>query len=357
LGTLAVLPHCHLRTAQGTLMANRDIVAIGTSAGGLGALRLLVSELPVQLPAALLVVMHLPRTGSSAIDSILNQLGKMPVRFAEEGEPARHGHVYLAPPDRHLLYDGHSLALGVGSRENYARPSIDPLFRSLAQCCAHRSIGVLMTGTLSDGTSGLHVLGKCGGKTVVQDPEDAAFPEMPATALQKGAVDHVATLAALPALLDDLVLQPAGTPAKAPEHLQYEVEMAKTGRSTIGLMDTIGRRSFISCPECDGVMWEFEEDGIKRYRCHIGHAFSTDLVNVALEESVSRALAVALRSFDERVEIARNLERQSEQKGRPASARMWQERIVELNAEAEVIRDAIGRISRLRRAERPSADR
>jgi two-component system chemotaxis response regulator CheB len=291
--------------------------------------------------------MHLSSKFPSGLDAILNQLGTMPARFARDGEEARQGHIYLAPPDRHLLYDGEKLSLGIGARENFVRPSIDPLIRSLAQSSAHRSIGVLMTGTLGDGSSGLHVLGDCGGGTVVQDPEDAAFPDMPANALRKGAVDHVATLASLPALLNDLVHQPAATRREAPEHLTHEVEMAKTGRSTINLMDHIGRRSALTCPECDGVLWEIEEADAVRYRCHVGHAFTADLVNIALEDSLSRALAVALRLFDERVEIARNLERQARLRSQPASAKMWQERINEIDAQAAIIRDAIKRINRL----------
>jgi two-component system chemotaxis response regulator CheB len=328
-------------------MANRDIVAIGTSAGGVDALRFIVSELPGNFPAALLVVMHLPPKMPSNLDSILSQSGSMPARFARNGEEAHHGHVYLAPPDRHLLYDGRQLLLGTGARENFSRPSIDPLFRSLAQCCAHRSIGVLMTGTMGDGSSGLHVLGDCGGRTVVQDPEDAAFPEMPSNALRKGAVDHVAALTGVPALLEDLVRQPATAKRTPPEHLRHEVEMAKTGRSTIQVMDHIGRRSALTCPECDGVLWEIEDGNSLRYRCHVGHAFTADLVNIALEDSVSRALAVALRSFEERAEISRNLERQALSRSQPASAKMWRDRIGEIDAEAEIIRDAIKRINRL----------
>ena len=117
-------------------MANRDIVAIGTSAGGVHALRFIISELPGGFPAALLVVTHLPPKLPSSLDSILNQSGAMKASFAQNGEEARHGHIYLARPDRHLLYDGMLLQLGTGARENFSRPSIDPLFRSLAQCCA-----------------------------------------------------------------------------------------------------------------------------------------------------------------------------------------------------------------------------
>jgi two-component system, chemotaxis family, protein-glutamate methylesterase/glutaminase len=328
-------------------MANRDIVAIGTSAGGLDALRFIASELPARFPAAVLAVMHLPPKIPSALDSILSQSGPLPAHFARDGEEALQGHLYLAPPDHHLLFDGKQLLLGTGARENFSRPSIDPLFRSLAQCCAHRSIAVLMTGTMGDGSSGLHALGDCGGRTVVQDPEDAAFPDMPANALRKGAVDHVATLAGIPNLLMNLVHQPAAVKRNPPEHLRHEVEMAKSGRSTIQVMDQIGNRSPLTCPECNGVLWEIEEGDGLRYRCHIGHAFTTELVNIALEDSVSRALAVALRSFEERGEIARNLERQALSRSQLASAKMWRQRISEINAQAETIRDAIKRINRL----------
>jgi two-component system chemotaxis response regulator CheB len=203
---------------------------------------------------------------------------------------------------------------------------------------------------MSDGSAGIHMLGDCGGLTVVQDPDDAAFAEMPESALLKGAVDHVAPLAAIPSLLIDLVRKPAGEKREAPEHLHYEVEMAKSGKSTIDMMDRIGRRSVVTCPECNGVMWEIEEGNAVRYRCHVGHAYSADLVNVALEESLSRALAVALRSFEERAEVARRLERQSAGRSQAASAKMWRRRILDLDADADVIRGAIVKINKLHQA-------
>ncbi len=336
-------------------MAQRDLVAIGTSAGGLDALQFLLAELPREFPASVLIVMHLSPHHSSSIDSILNQRATMPARFARDGEPAVRGRIYIAPPDRHLLYDGSFLWLGTGARENHARPSVDPLFRSLAQCCAYRSIGLLMTGTMGDGSSGLHALRGCGGVSIVQDPDDAAFSEMPASALRKGVVDHIATLASLPALLGELVRQSAGEKREPPEDLKHEVEIAKTGRSTIPLMDQLGKRSALACPTCDGVLWEIAEGNGLRYRCHTGHAFSAELVNIALEDALSRALAVALRSFEERAEIARSLERQASRKTQISAAKMWQQRVAELEGEAEIVRDAIKRINRLPRPTSPSA--
>ena len=197
-------------------MPHRDILAIGTSAGGFEALRLLARELPADFPAAILVVIHLSAEFTSGLDKILAQDGPLPVSFAHDGEPVRRGHVFLAPPRCHLLLDGEHLWLGRGPRENNARPAIDPLFRSVALCCGPRAVGVVLTGTLGDGASGLHALHRCGGIAVVQDPTDAAFPEMPANALRMLTPDHIAGLREMPALLATLAREPAGPPRPVP---------------------------------------------------------------------------------------------------------------------------------------------
>jgi two-component system, chemotaxis family, protein-glutamate methylesterase/glutaminase len=198
-------------------MANRDILAIGTSAGGFDALRRLAREFPRDLPAAILVVIHLPAGIESHLDALLTQAGPLTAAFARCGETMERGRIYIAPPAWHLLVDGDCLRLGDGPRENHARPAIDPLFRSAAVCCGHRTIGVVLTGTLGDGASGLRALKDCGGLTVVQDPGDAAFPEMPATALRLARPHHVVCLRAMPDLLAQLVKRPAGPPVQAPQ--------------------------------------------------------------------------------------------------------------------------------------------
>jgi len=195
-------------------MANRDILAIGTSAGGFEALRLLARELPADLPAAVLVVIHLSAEFPSHLDSILSRDGPLAASFAKDGDPLRRGHILLAPPGSHLLLDGAHARLGHGPRENSAKPAIDPLFRSVAACCGARAIGVVLTGTLGDGAAGLQVLERCGGITVVQDPDDAAYSEMPAHALRLLRPAHVARLRDMPGLLARLVREPAGAPSK-----------------------------------------------------------------------------------------------------------------------------------------------
>jgi len=152
-------------------MSNRDLIAIGTSAGGVEALLKLAAKLTPDVPATILVTIHLAAQFRSELDRLLSRAGPVPAHFARDGEKYRRGTIYLAPPDRHLLIDGERLYLGSGARENNVRPAIDPMLRSAAICCGARAIGVVLTGTLDDGASGLWAIEQCGGVTVVQDPE------------------------------------------------------------------------------------------------------------------------------------------------------------------------------------------
>src|SRR5262249_3511611 len=181
-------------------------------------------QFPKDIPAAIVVVIHLPVGFHSTLDAILTQAGPLKATFAQDLETMERGHIYIGPPATHLLLDGDGqrLRLGHGPRENNSRPAIDPLFRSVAVCCGARTIGAVLTGTLGDGASGLQALKTCGGVTVVQDPNDAAFSEMPAAALSKAHPDHVVGLKAIPALIDELVREPAGVPVPASADIKFE---------------------------------------------------------------------------------------------------------------------------------------
>jgi len=328
-------------------MTNRDILAIGTSAGGFDALRTLAAEFPHDLNASVLVVIHLSSGFNSALDAILSQPGRLQASFAQDGEALERRHIYIAPPETHLLVEGDRLRLGRGPRENYARPAIDPLFRSTALCCGPRAIGAVLTGTLGDGASGLQALKQCGGITVVQDPTDAAFPEMPENALRRTKADHVVGLKGMPALLQKLVSQPVGTPVSVPEGLKYEVEIARDGRANMETMDRIGRRSVLACPDCHGVMWEIDEGDLIRYRCHVGHAYTAELMSLALDDNLRRAIGSALRALDERVALAQKLATQASQSGRQALAESWTRRVQEVEDEADLIRASVRRLDEI----------
>ena len=330
-------------------MANRDILAIGTSAGGFDALRFLASEFPRDLPASVVCVIHLPSNYDSTLDSILTQAGPLSASFAKDGESLQRNHIYIGPPSSHLLVDGDKLHLGNGPRENHSRPSIDPLFRSAAVCCARRAVGVVLTGTLGDGASGLEALKRCGGVTVVQNPKDAAFPEMPATALDRAKPHHVTSLRGMPELLQKLVTLPEGPPTPVPEEIKYEVDIARGRHMRMHEMDRIGRRSVLACPDCHGVMWEIDEGELIRYRCHVGHAYTAEVMSLALDENLSRALASALRALDERAALAEKLRQQASTSGRKHLVEHWAQKAKEFEADAEIIRSSIARMDELAR--------
>jgi two-component system chemotaxis response regulator CheB len=330
-------------------MANRDVLAIGTSAGGVEALRYLAQRLPREFPAAVLVTIHLPGHARSSLDEILSRAGPLPAAFARHGEPVSKSRIYIAPPDRHLLIDadGGRLLLGEGPRENNTRPAIDAMLRSTALCCGSRMVGAVLTGTLGDGASGLWAVRQCGGLTVVQDPEDAAFSEMPLTALSRAKPDHVVRLADMPALLGDLASQPAGVAKPVPASLKFEVAVAKSGRGSMKEMDRIGHRSVLGCPDCGGVMWEIDEDDLIRYRCHVGHTYTAESMSLAIDDGLRRALASALRALEERVALAQKLERQATAAGHRLLADNWADKGREFERELDIIRDSIRRIDRI----------
>ena len=281
----------------------------------------------------------------------MTRAGPLSATFANEGEVKKKGRIYIAPPGRHLLVDGEQLWLGTGPRENNARPAIDPMLRSVAVCCGNRAVGMVLTGSLGDGASGLWAINQTGGVTVVQDPKDAAFPEMPETALKRMEPDHVTQLSDMPGLLDSLVHQPAGALIEAPDNLRYEVEIARSGRASMSGMDWFGTRSVFTCPDCGGIMWELKDGAMTRYRCHIGHAYTDEMITVGLDDHLKRAMATALRALNERVALVGKLRDEANDRGRPDLANSWSTRAHEFEREAAVIRDAIRRLDRAQQAE------
>jgi two-component system chemotaxis response regulator CheB len=329
-------------------MSNRDIVAIGASAGGVEALLHLARNFPADLPASVLMTLHLSSRIRSSLDELLTRAGPLPAAFARDGEQLARSRVYVAPPDRHLLIEGDRIVLGVGPRENNSRPAIDAMLRSVALCCCHRAVGVVLTGTLGDGASGLWAVNQCGGLTVVQDPSKAAFREMPQTALERANPDHVVDLERMPALLSSLVQQPAGEPRAAPAEIGFEVDIAKgTGGYAMEKMDKLGRRSVLSCPECHGVMWEIDEGSLTRYRCHVGHTLGAELMDLALDENLRRALASAHRALEERVALADRLYSQAQHGSHRSLMSTWSARRQEYEQEMTVVRDAILRMEEI----------
>lgn len=184
---------------------HRDIIVLGASAGGVAAFRRLCRDLPADLPAAVFVVMHLSPGLPSLLPEMLQQVCPLEVLPASDGATIRRGTVYVARPDQHLLIDDGRVGLSRGPEESRHRPAVDVLFRSAALVYGRRVIGAVLTGALDDGTAGLRAIKRRGGVTIVQDPADAEFPDMPRNAIAGGAVDHALPLSAIGAKLVEVV--------------------------------------------------------------------------------------------------------------------------------------------------------
>ena len=186
-------------------MKKRDIIVIGASAGGVQALRQLASELPANLPAAIFVVIHMPPWWESKLPDILGRSGGMQVSVARTDEPIRNGRIYVALADHHLIVDDGRVQLWRGPKENLHRPAINPLFRSAAVTYGDRVIGVILSGSLDDGSTGLWWVKRYDGVAIVQNPQDAEHPDMPRNALEHVAADYVLDAREIGTLLPKLV--------------------------------------------------------------------------------------------------------------------------------------------------------
>ena len=293
-------------------MRDYPIVVIGGSAGGLTALLNLVSLLPADLPAAVLVALHLSPSSPGSHPGLLSGRGRLPAVEATHGQPILPGHIYIAPPDFHLLVAPGTLQLSHGPRENRQRPAVDPLFRSAARAYGPRIIGVVLSGTLDDGTAGLLAVKARGGIALVQDPQEASFPGMPQSAIDHVRVDAVLDVAGLAQRLTELAQAPPAieprqpTPAKAVETNQ-ELESTQLAKSTLERTEHPGVQSEFGCPDCGGVLWEIDDGSLVRYRCRVGHALTSRALLAAQSAELENALWTALRALEEKIALTHTM--------------------------------------------------
>lgn len=319
--------------------ANRDVLVIGASTGGLDALRILFGDLPPDLPASVFVVVHVGAT--SQLASILDKVSALPVVQAESGARFEPGRIYIAPPGKHLLLHDNHMLLRRGPRENHARPAVDPLFRSAAATFGGRVIGIVLSGALSDGTAGLRAIKRCNGLAVVQDPAEAAMPDMPQSALQHVDIDHVASIRAMGALVAKLARQSAAPTPEIPLDIRLEAAIAAQELTDMKIDDMLGEPSRFTCPECHGALWEIEDGSLLRYRCHVGHAYTSDAVLEAQDEEVDRLLGTLLRAHQERAALARRMAEHERRSGRNTLSDQLARRAAEYDDDARLLRSLI----------------
>lgn len=281
-------------------MEAQRIVVIGASSGGIEALRLLIGRLTPDFPAPICIVVHTSPQSPGLLAGILADAGALPTATAETGMAVQRGHIYVAPPDHHLLIEAGGLCLGRGPKENRFRPAIDPLFRSAAHVFGAGAVGVVLTGNLDDGSAGLKTIKQHGGIAIVQDPADAQFPSMPANALKHVAADYVVPLADMPRALADALRRPVeDLRSEVADAIHVEIAIAKEDTAVNRRVEQIGEPSVFACPDCHGVLLELKEHGILQFRCHTGHAYSVESLLVSLSEGIENALWSAVRASEE----------------------------------------------------------
>jgi two-component system chemotaxis response regulator CheB len=302
--------------------SRHDIVVIGASAGGVEALSRLAADLP-PVEAAIFAVVH---TGPNAglLAGVIGRHSAWPVQYAEDELEIEPGRIYVAPPDRHLQLEKERMRLTRGPLENRHRPAVDVLFRSASQALGGRVVAVVLSGYLDDGAAGLIAVKRRGGATIAQDPTDAVAAGMPEAAIATGVVDFVVSLKEMPGLIASLV---EAEVVQAP----VPIEEGKPVEST-------GKPSAYTCPQCHGTLWEIEDGGLLRFACRVGHAFSAESMLEDQGDVTERALWAAVRSLEERADLAGRMMHRSQRRGHELAEQLFRERMREARHHSETLR-------------------
>jgi two-component system chemotaxis response regulator CheB len=316
------------------------LIVIGASAGGLEVVTQVLADLPRDFPAPIFVVIHTGAEVPGVLSQIFERAGPLPADYAVEGEKIVPGRVFIAPPDHHLLIERGKVRVTRGPRENGFRPAIDPLFRTAAASYGARVIGVILSGGLDDGTSGLSAIKRAGGTAIVQDPKDATLPGMPASARRHVKVDHVLPGSKIGAALIRLtsLRELSSLPSRddSPDTAEVGTDRLDSGRSIEGTP------SSFTCPECGGVLREVQENGVSRFECHVGHAYSIETLARGQAESLEHALWIALRSLEEGAALRRSMAEKARQRSTSGTLSNWMdEQAEEWEARAAIVRRAL----------------
>ncbi|QYD70092.1 chemotaxis protein CheB [Paraburkholderia edwinii] len=287
----------------------RDIVVIGGSRGAFSVLRNLAEALPAGLPAAAFIVLHVGRH-DSVLPELLSKWGKLPACHPVDGEPVSSGRIYVAPPGHHMRLVDQRVRLDEGAPENFARPAIDPLFRSAALAYGARVVAAVLSGDLDDGAAGLAVVRAHGGYCIIQDPADSEAPSMPRAALGSAGANHITNSQSL---VQDIVAAVNGASREklvesetmVADDFDLEARLSQQGLVQPEDLDRIGQRSPLTCPECGGAMWRMRSGAPLRFRCHTGHAFSALSLEDGGDRAAENAIWAAVRAVNERVILAR----------------------------------------------------
>jgi two-component system chemotaxis response regulator CheB len=332
--------------------STRDLVVVGASAGGVEALRSLVAGLPSDLPACVVVVLHVPANSPSALPSILRRATSLTVKQAANHDPLERGTILVAPPNHHVIVYDDSVTLSHGPRENGHRPAVDVLFRSAARTKAERVVGVVLSGGLDDGAAGMVAIAQRGGVCVVQDFEDALHDSMPRAAAAAVPDCHVVPVAHMGKVLADLVDDPVGAREDPPELMEVETAMADMDPDVMHADQRPGRPSGFACPDCHGALFEIDDGSLLRFRCRVGHAWSSESLVAQQTSELESALWMALRSLEEKTALSRRLAGRAQERGHDLTSDHLEQEADDAVHAAELLR---GLIQRLAAGDEPQA--
>jgi two-component system, chemotaxis family, protein-glutamate methylesterase/glutaminase len=320
------------------------LIVMGASAGGFNILKDIISRLPNTFNAAVLIVWHIAPTVKSILPEVLNRASNLHAAHGRDGEKIVPRRIYVAPPDKHMLVEKGRIRITKGPKENRFRPSIDPLFRSAAYMYGPRVIGIVLSGSLDDGTAGLWQVKHFGGIAIVQDPKEAEYSSMPESALQQVEVDYCLPAAAIAELLGSLIDR------KIPECPFSEIgEQVTAAEIKIALEENALENSIMkfgeltpyACPECHGVLTAIKEGMIERYRCHTGHAFSANTLLDAITERVEDSLYNAIRGVDETVLLLNHMGDHFAERNETKLAAMYFQKAKEAADRSSLMRQAV----------------
>jgi two-component system chemotaxis response regulator CheB len=259
---------------------------------------------------------------------------------AKDAAPIQKGHIYLAPPNQHLIIIRDQIVVGHGPKENSWRPSIDVLFRSAAAAYNSHVIGIILSGFLNDGTAGMLAVKKSGGICIVQDPNEAEFPDMPLSVLNNIEVDYSIGLARMGETLESLLAREPEA-VEPPAEIIAEADMA--ARMTVGIekVNGLGHHAVYNCPDCGGGLWQVNGEEVTRYRCYTGHTYDEHELLSKLGNNVESTLWVAVRMMEERSNLYAKISMEHKKKGLARISESYDKNAGELKNHIDTLRDML----------------
>ncbi|MEX0685582.1 MAG: chemotaxis protein CheB [Balneolales bacterium] len=325
------------------------VVAIGASAGGLDSLAELVKNLETKGKVAYCIVLHLSNKGIG--EHVLFRLRKVtsiPCSLANDGQVLESDHIYVARPNHHLLVKEGKMLLGHGPQENRWKPSIDVLLRSAAVAYRSRTIGIILSGRLNDGTSGMWAIKRSGGVCIIQDPDQAEYPDMPKSVMNQMDVDYVAKLSEMGRLISDIADREKVEDISVPEEVIRESTIAEQMATGIDAVSQLkSETSVLACPDCGGSLWKVNADGNNnRYRCHIGHAYTEEDLVFRQAYGIESTLWVALRMMEERKHLLSNMEVDNKKRGYTTMVSSYNEKQKEMNRHIDQLKEMLTKLDK-----------